>query len=343
MADAPARLVRFATAIADRWHVLAVTLAAGLLLCLSFPPFGWWYAAIPAFALLGWVLTRASTTLVGGAGYGLLFGLAFYLPLLPWISGLVGAVPWLALSFAEALFPALFGLVAVAVRKLPGWPLWFAGLWSAQEWLKSTVPFGGFPWGVVGFSQTEGPLLPLAYVGGAPLVSFAVVLVGFSLAALVLAIVAWWRRDAKARAAAPPSVVLPGVCVDAGTALGDAGLAERPQGRPGRGRRAARHRRGRAGQRAASRPGLQRPASRRARQPRPRDAAAGRRRAGRAGRAADAGHLAGELLGHRPAGQPGRGAADLRGGRRRSTRRSWSAGWSRRRATAAPIRCRTTP
>ncbi len=30
----------------------------------------------------------------------------------------------------EAVFPALFGLVAVAVRRLPGWPIWFAGLWA---------------------------------------------------------------------------------------------------------------------------------------------------------------------------------------------------------------------
>ena len=101
------------------------------------------------------MLTRETTTLAGGFGYGFLFGLAFYLPLLPWISGLVGAFPWIALSVVEALFPALFGLLAVAVRRLPGWPLWFAALWAAQEWLKSTVPFGGFPWGVVGFSQTE--------------------------------------------------------------------------------------------------------------------------------------------------------------------------------------------
>ena len=64
---------------------------------------------------------------------------------------------------------------------LPGWPFWFAGLWAAQEWLKSTVPFGGFPWGVVGFSQTDSPLLPIAHFGGAPLLSFAVALIGFSL------------------------------------------------------------------------------------------------------------------------------------------------------------------
>ncbi|AFM17796.1 apolipoprotein N-acyltransferase [Mycolicibacterium chubuense NBB4] len=212
-ADAPSRLHRFRQAFVDRLPALTVTIVAGLALCVSFPPFGWWAAAFLAFGLLGWVLTRPSTTAAGGFGYGLLFGLAFYVPLLPWISGLVGAVPWLALSLAEALFPALFGLLAVVVRTLPGWPLWFAGLWSLQEWLKSTVPFGGFPWGVVGFSQTGSPLLPLAYLGGAPLVSFAAVLIGFGACALILGVVRWWRRDATARAAEPPPVVIPGVCI----------------------------------------------------------------------------------------------------------------------------------
>lgn len=212
-ADRSQRMRRLGRALVDRLPVLSVTVFSGLALCVSFPPFGWWFAAIVAFALLGWVLTRHSTTMAGGAGYGLLFGVSFYVPLLPWISGLVGPAPWLALSFAEALFPALFGLAAVAVRRLAGWPLWFAGLWSAQEWLKATVPFGGFPWGAVGFSQTESPLLPLAYVGGAPLVSFAVVLLAFSLAALVLEVIGWWRSDTAARAAAPPAVVLPGLCI----------------------------------------------------------------------------------------------------------------------------------
>ena len=207
------RLTRFGRALVDRLPALSVTIVAGLALCVSFPPFGWWYAAILAFALLGWVLTRPSTTAAGGLGYGLLFGLAFYVPLLPWISGLVGALPWLMLSLVEALFPALFALLAVLVRRLPGWPLWFAGLWSAVEWLKSTVPFGGFPWGVVGFSQTESPMLPLAYIGGAPLVSFAVALLGFSVSAMTFEVIGWWRRDAATRAAAPPAVVLPGLCI----------------------------------------------------------------------------------------------------------------------------------
>jgi apolipoprotein N-acyltransferase len=212
-AQAPSRAKRFGQAVVDRLPQLSVAIVGGLLLCLGFPPFGWWYLAIVAFASLAWTLTRETTTLAGGFGYGFLFGLAFYLPLLPWISGLVGAFPWVALSFVQALFPGLFGLLAVAVRRLPGWPLWFAGLWAVQEWLKVTVPFGGFPWGVVGFSQTESPLLAIAQLGGAPLLSFAVVLTGFSLAAIAFETVQWLRRDQDKQNAAPPAVVLPGVCI----------------------------------------------------------------------------------------------------------------------------------
>ena len=96
-------------------------------------------------------------------------------------------------------FPLCSALLAVAVRRLTGWPIWFAGLWALAEWAKSTVPFGGFPWGVVGFGQTDGPLLPLAQIGGAPLVSFAVTLLGFALAALAFEIVDWWRRGGDAQ------------------------------------------------------------------------------------------------------------------------------------------------
>jgi apolipoprotein N-acyltransferase len=208
--DPPSRAKRFGQAVVDRAPQLSVAIVGGLLLCLSFPPFGWWYLAILAFAALAWLLTRETTRLAGGFGYGFLFGLAFYLPLLPWIGGFVGPIPWIGLSFVQALFPALFGLLAVAVRRLPGWPFWFAGLWAAQEWLKATVPFGGFPWGVVGFSQTNSPLLPIAQLGGAPLLSFAVVLTGFSLAAIAFETVQWWRRGEDT---GPPAVVLPGVCI----------------------------------------------------------------------------------------------------------------------------------
>jgi apolipoprotein N-acyltransferase len=214
-AEVRSRLKRFGQLVVDRLPQLSVAIVAGLALCVSFPPFGWWYLAIAAFGLLAWVLTRESTTLAGGFGYGFLFGLAFYLPLLPWIGGFVGAFPWFVLSVVEALFPALFGLAAVAVRRRSAWPFWFAALWAVQEWLKSTAPFGGFPWGVVGFSQTDGPLLAIAQLGGAPLLSFVVVLTGFSLAAIMFEVVKWWRHTDDSQKAQPPAVVLPGVCISA--------------------------------------------------------------------------------------------------------------------------------
>jgi apolipoprotein N-acyltransferase len=205
---------RALTWLVPRLPRLCASIAAGLLMCASFPPIGWWWAAVIAIAVLAVVLTRPSTTRAGGFGYGLLFGLAFYLPLLPWISGLVGAVPWMMLAAMCALFPAVFGVLAVVVRTLPGWPLWFALVWLVQEWLKSTIPFGGFPWGIVAFGQTNGPFLPLVAVGGVPVVSLAVVLIGCSAAAIGLEVLAWWRRDHHADVTGrPPSVVLPGICI----------------------------------------------------------------------------------------------------------------------------------
>jgi apolipoprotein N-acyltransferase len=213
--EVPAWVKRFGDAVVARLPRLSVAILAGLALCLSFPPFGWWYSAIVAFALLAWVLTRETTTLVGGFGYGFLFGATFNIPLLPWTGVMVGLLPWLALSLLQAVFPALFGLAAVATRRLTAWPIWFAGLWALAEWAKSTVPFGGFPWGVVGFGQADGPLLPLAQIGGAPLVSFAVTLIGFSLAALAFEIFTCWRRGDHGTPAAStrPAVVLPGGCI----------------------------------------------------------------------------------------------------------------------------------
>jgi apolipoprotein N-acyltransferase len=214
-------LPRLVKALLPRLLRLATTFAAALLLCASFPSFNWWWAAIVAFALLAWVLTRPATTPLGGLGYGYLFGLVFYLSLLPWIAKLVGAMPLAALVAVCALFPALFGLLAVVVRGLPGWPIWFALLWAAQEWAKCTLPFGGFPWGVVAAGQTEGPFLPLVRLGGVSVLSTAIVLIGCSLTAITLEIVTWWQYSrAETRAAgstdtadAPPAVVLPGICI----------------------------------------------------------------------------------------------------------------------------------
>jgi apolipoprotein N-acyltransferase len=79
-----ARLPQVGRALRPRLTRLGAAVLAGLLLCSSYPGFNWWWAAVIAFAVLAWVLTRPATTPIGGFGYGFLFGLAFYLPLIRW-------------------------------------------------------------------------------------------------------------------------------------------------------------------------------------------------------------------------------------------------------------------
>jgi apolipoprotein N-acyltransferase len=172
--------------------------AGGFLIFAGFPPRPLWFLAPVGIALLTCVLTnfgRGGLRLRAGFGYGYLAGLGFLVPLLPWIGVFVGAVPWIALAAVESLFVGLFGLLAVLVARLPWAPLWIAATWTLTEWLRSSVPFGGFPWGRLAFGQSEGWLLPLASVGGAPLLSFAVALTGTGLAAVAVAVPAKrWDR-----------------------------------------------------------------------------------------------------------------------------------------------------
>lgn len=177
----------------------------GLLLYLACAPRTLWWLAPPAFALLAVALDRRSRR--HAFAIGLLFGLGYYLPLLPWVGIYVGPVPWLALAGFEALLVGLGGVLIAGVGPLPASPLWAAACWTAVEALAARVPFGGFPWGKVGFSQADGPFVRLAAVGGPALVGFAVVLTGFALAAWVRAVVSsWpsrgWRGGSGDRAAA---------------------------------------------------------------------------------------------------------------------------------------------
>ncbi|MHC3388812.1 apolipoprotein N-acyltransferase [Streptomyces lavendulocolor] len=152
---------------------------SGALLFLSFPPRPLWWLAVPAFALLGRALR--GRRLRAGFGLGYLAGLGFLLPLLVWTGEEVGAGPWLALVAAESLFVAGACLLVAAVSRLPAWPVFAAAAWIVGEAVRARVPFGGFPWGKIAFGQADGVFLPLAAVGGTPLLGFAVALCGFGL------------------------------------------------------------------------------------------------------------------------------------------------------------------
>ena len=163
-----------------RWLRPAVAALSGVLLYLAFPPVGLWWLAPPAIALLTLVCRGVSVR--RGLLLGLVHGLATFVPLVEWTATIAGPGALLALALLEASFLALLGGALALATRAALWPLWAAGLWVLQEALRSRLPFGGFPWGRLAFSQGESPLLPVAAVGGAPTLSFLVALLAGALA-----------------------------------------------------------------------------------------------------------------------------------------------------------------
>lgn len=177
-----------------------LAVAAGLALLVAFPPYGLWPLAPVGVALLAAAAHRRR--LRAGAGLGFLTGVAFFAPLLAWTNLHTGYLPWVLLSLLQAGYLALLGAATAWVSPLAdrarwAWPALTGLLWVGQEALRDRTPFGGFPWGRLAFSQDTSPLLRLAALGGAPLVTFAVALTGG------LLVTAAWRGWATARRHVP--------------------------------------------------------------------------------------------------------------------------------------------
>lgn len=192
-APRPGRLRRAAGRVRRGLPRTLLAVLAGLALALAFPPYDLWPLSFLAVAALG-LLTRGRTARQG-AWTGLAFGWPFFFLLLKWLH-VVGWDAVVGLSFVEALFLALLGAGLARTSRLTAWPLWAACLWVAQEWARDRVPFGGFPWGRLAFANTGSPVTPLAALGGAPLVTFAVALAGSLLAAVAVTL---WSLRARAR------------------------------------------------------------------------------------------------------------------------------------------------
>ncbi|MCW2658662.1 MAG: Apolipoprotein N-acyltransferase [Jatrophihabitans sp.] len=170
-------------AFSKRWAAL-IAVGGGVIGVLAFPRFGIWPAAFVSVAMLSVAVAgRRSRT---GAWLGYLYGCSFLLPLVQWTGVYVGPVPWIILGLAFAAFFAVLGAVLPVLARLPVGPIWVGAAWVLEEFLRDRIPFGGFPWGRLAFSQAESPLKWFAALGGAPLVTFIVAVAGGGLAAAMM-------------------------------------------------------------------------------------------------------------------------------------------------------------
>lgn len=192
---------------------LAVAVAAGLALHLAYPRPGW--------DLLGWVTLAPMLALAVTAdsprrafAEGWFAGLAFFGPLLRWLTHTMTTFSTLSWPVAVLVLLGLAGYLALywgAVAWGVAWlraplgarALWLAPpMWVAAE-LARTYALAGFPWGLLGYIPYRRlELIQVAAWAGVYGVSFALVVVN---AALAWACV---RRTARAVALATAVVAL---------------------------------------------------------------------------------------------------------------------------------------
>ncbi len=169
-----------------RTKITVATLAPFLLVA-AFEPYGFWFTAPIAYAILLIVLKSRRYSIL----YSLYFGFAANLFILQWSGAYVGVLPWLALSILQAFYFMPIGVLARFTSNLPA--LIFALLF--MEEIKARLPFGGFSWTRIAFSQIDSPLASVVSLGGVLALSFATLLLSYllitrkkSVALLLLAI-----------------------------------------------------------------------------------------------------------------------------------------------------------
>ena len=200
------RAVGHAGAALSRWVAIGLAFAGGLALDAAFAPLAWWPIAVPATAAI--LIAVRGQTWRAGLAIGFAAGLGEFIPLLAWLH-VVTPLAWIALAIVMAAYLAVLGCgLAMVVQRLPGWPLWTACLWVAEELVRDRWPLGGFSWGRLAFSQGDTPFTGYAALGGAPAVTFGVALSAGLLALGVLTLLPAFRWPSTLRVGAVVGVAL---------------------------------------------------------------------------------------------------------------------------------------
>jgi len=172
-------------------------IASGVLGALAFPKTDWaplaWVWLVPA------LVSGATRAPRAALRDGWLAGTVFFVVLLRWLdftflhySDIPWPVTWLPIVALAGYCGLYAGAVAGAIAWLRGRlgvgtalclapPLWVVG-----EWIRGHL-MGGFPWGLLGYSQhAQLPVIQIAELGGVYAVSFLIVAVNAALAGLLV-------------------------------------------------------------------------------------------------------------------------------------------------------------
>ena len=169
-------------------------IAGALLMWAAFPPLDVGPLAFAAPIPLFWALRRVERGFEA-VTIGFLWGSVFFGTLLFWIS-ILGFIAWVPLVLLMAAYFAAYGLVVWLFRLWPAWRWWLivVGAGALIEFVRARFPFGGFPWGNIGYAAGGFPPLlgSVQFIGPA---SWTVLAVAFAAAAaLVIESRDHWRQ-----------------------------------------------------------------------------------------------------------------------------------------------------
>lgn len=177
-------------------HPVLRSIAAGLALAASMPPWGWWPAALLGIVLLDRLLV--DTTWRQRLMRGSLIGWSLFAPTIIWITQLTAPGYVIAVLLLGGLVGVFLTIVPTGAGRRPA----LVGTWVLCESLRTAWPFGGVPLSLLGVGQSTSPLVGTARIGG-------VLLVGGVTVALGLALSAALRGERRVTAAlAVPVVVI---------------------------------------------------------------------------------------------------------------------------------------
>ena len=155
---------------------IALGLVAGLSICAALPPWGWWPLAPVGIAL--WIHLLGSPDRLQRFAVSWAVGVAWFGPSTLWMWGLTQPGYVLGVLLAWGPMVGAVGIVSPGDRRrlvaVPAAIVLF-------EWFHTHAPFGGVPLSMLAMSQTRAPLLPVATVGGALVLSGAVAVLGVAL------------------------------------------------------------------------------------------------------------------------------------------------------------------
>ena len=155
---------------------ILLAILSGAVLSGAFAPLNWWFLLPIAIAIFLYAVTKTRKPFITA----FIFAAVFNFLTLKWSGTYVGLVPVFFLVLLQSLFYLPLGFVSFRRNRYSRIWLILPVLLIADE-VRSLIPFGGFGWNRLSFSQADSPYLSVAAFLGDSALAFLGIALGIAL------------------------------------------------------------------------------------------------------------------------------------------------------------------